>query len=145
MERFRQDEREGELVKPKHRRRVAAASAFLLLALPAGLPSARAGTTDPLRFTYGPEDGGVRTEKTDPARFKQCEDPGPGQPFETATPSEVGLDAAALKAAADFHLEKLQETLYVLRFGCLVSTGVLNPLFDTKVKHQWSITKPVST
>ena len=145
MERFRQDEREGELVKPKHRRRVAAASAFLLLALPAGLPSARAGTADPVRFTYGPEDGGVRTEKTDPARFKQCEDPGPEQPFETATPTEVGLDAAALKAAADFHLEKLQETLYVLRFGCLVSTGVLNPLFDTKVKHQWSITKPVST
>jgi CubicO group peptidase (beta-lactamase class C family) len=132
-------------VKPKHCRRAASASAVLLLALPAGLPPARAGTADPVRFTYGPDDGGVRTVKTDPARFKQCEDPGPGQPFETATPSEVGLDAAALKAAADFHLEKLQETLYVLRFGCLVSVGVLNPLFDTKVKHQWSITKPVST
>jgi hypothetical protein len=83
--------------------------------------------------------------KTDPARFKQCADPGPGQAFATARPGEVGLDTAALRAAADFHLQKLQETLYVLRFGCLVSTGHVNALFDTKVKHQWSITKPVST
>jgi CubicO group peptidase (beta-lactamase class C family) len=145
VERFRQDDRGGELVKPKHCRRLAAASAVLLLALPAGLPSARAGTANPVRFTYGPEDGGVPTVKTDPTRFKQCQDPGPGQPFQTATPTEVGLDAAALRAAADFHLQKLQETLYVLRFGCLVSTGHVNALFETKVKHQWSITKPVST
>ena len=132
-------------MKPKHVRRAAVATAVALLALPVGLPSARAGSAKPVRFTYGPDDGGVRTIKTDPTRFKQCKDPGPGQPFETATPAEVGLDAAALRAAADFHLQKLQETLYVLRFGCLVSTGHLNALFDTRVKHQWSITKPVST
>lgn len=131
-------------MKPKHCRRVAATFAALLLALPGG-PWARAGTAEPSRFAYGPHDGGVPTVRTDAAKFKRCADPGPGQPFGTATPVEVGLDAAALEAVADFHLQKLQETLYVLRFGCLVTTSALNPLFDTKVKHQWSITKPVAT
>jgi CubicO group peptidase (beta-lactamase class C family) len=130
-------------VKPKVYRAVAAAFAALLLA--GGVPAARAGGASPAPFRYGAADGGVPTVKSDPARFKHCADPGPGQPFETATPAEVGLDAAALKAAADFHLQKLQETLYIVRFGCLVGTGHLNALFDTKVKHQWSITKPVST
>jgi hypothetical protein len=145
VERFRQDDRGGELVKPKQVRRGAAGAVVLLLVLAAGLPSARAGTSDPVRFTYERDDGGVPTRRTDPAQYKQCEDPAPGQQLGTATPAEAGLDASALKRAVDFHVQKLQETLYVMRFGCLVTTSPLNPLFDTKIKHQWSITKPVST
>jgi hypothetical protein len=111
--------------------------------LVAGLTPARAETHS--TFTYGPSDGGVPVAKTDPAQFKNCPNPAAGEAFPTATPEEVGLDRAALDAAAKFHTEKLQETLFVLRFGCLVYTGDLNALFDKTPKHQWSITKGIST
>lgn len=120
-------------------------TALVSVGLLGALPATGAESSGPARFTYGPEDGGVPVARTDPSRYKNCANPEPGHPFETATPEEVGLDAAALQATADFHTQKLQETLFVLRFGCLVPTGNLNALFDTKVKHQWSITKPVST
>lgn len=83
--------------------------------------------------------------QTDASKYKNCPNPAEGEDFQTATPEEVGLDAAALKAAADFHTQKLQETFFVLRFGCLVQTGNLNALFEQTPKHQWSVTKGVST
>ncbi|MGH8997938.1 MAG: serine hydrolase domain-containing protein [Acidimicrobiia bacterium] len=109
----------------------------------AAMPAAEAETFT--RFKYGPTDGGVVTTRTDPSQFKNCANPDAGEDFPTATPEEVGLDPDALAAAADFHTQKLQETLFVLRFGCLVHTGNLNALFDSTPKHQWSITKGVST
>lgn len=126
------------------RHRTAVFFALLVaVALVATMPSAQADTFT--RFTYGPDDGGVPVARTDPSQFKNCANPDAGEEFPTATPAEVGLDAAALKATADFHTEKFQETLFVLRFGCLVYLGNLNALFDTTPKHQWSIIKGVST
>lgn len=125
------------------RTRAALTIAGLSALLMAPMPPAHAETFT--RFQYGPDDGGVPVAKTDPSQYKNCPNPDAGEQFPTATPEEVGLDAAALAATADYHTEKIQETLFVLRFGCLVSTGNLNALFDKTPKHQWSITKGVST
>ena len=113
-------------------------AAVVVVPIPAA--SAETFTT----FAYGPDDGGVPVARTDQAHYKHCPNPEPGQPFGTATPAEVGLDANSLQSAADFHTKTLQETLFVLRFGCLVFTGNMNQLFDTTPKHQWSVTKAVS-
>ena len=126
-----------------HRTRAALIVLSLSALVLAPMPPAHAETFN--QFQYGPDDGGVPVAYTDPAQFKNCPNPDAGEAFPTATPEEVGLDAAALKATADFHTEKIQETLFVLRFGCLVFNGNLNALFDKTPKHQWSITKGVST
>jgi Beta-lactamase len=118
--------------------------ALAATALPAGLAVANE-ESQPAAFYDGPTTGGVVVEETDSAAFTSCPDPAPGEPYGTATPEEVGLDAAALDELAAFHLGTLQRTLYVFRFGCLVETGALNAAFENIPQHQWSLTKGYST
>lgn len=110
-------------------------------------PAVASADPDPLPppFFQGETTGGVPTTPTDPAEFKNCPDPGPGEEFGTAAPEEVGLDGKALDALAAFHLSKVQRTLYVFRFGCLVKTAALNGVFENVPQHQWSLTKGWST
>jgi hypothetical protein len=115
----------------------------------AAVMPATLATADPARlpapFFQGDADGGVPTVPSDPSRFTNCQDPGPGEDFQTASPEEVGLDPKVLDELAAYHQAKLQRTLYVYRFGCLVRTGGLNPVFDNIPQHQWSLTKGWST
>lgn len=99
----------------------------------------------PEPFFQGCADGGVATVKTDASKFKTCANPAAGEPWPTARPEEVGLDSATLDRLADFHTSRLQRTLLVLRFGCLVKSGHLNPAFENMPQHQWSVTKVWST
>ncbi len=108
-------------------------------------PAMADASASSVQLYTGPTTGGVPTTHTDRSQFKSCADPAPGQPIQTATPEEVGLDSHVLQEAADFHTQKLQETMFVVRFGCLVKTGNLNALFDHTPKHQWSVTKAWST
>src|SRR5260370_14185187 len=101
--------------------------------------------TSSVRMYSGPMSGGVSTAPSDRSHYRSCADPAPGRPFQTATPEEVGLDPGVLQEAANYHSQKLQETFWVVRFGCLVKTGNLNALFDHTPKHQWSVTNGVST
>jgi CubicO group peptidase (beta-lactamase class C family) len=106
------------------------------------VPSAVAGDSTGSVFYQGPLTGGVPVQSVDSAKYKHCAEPaGANDAYGTATPEQVGLDAAALKRLADYHVEKGQRTLYVFRFGCLVQTGALNSLFENTPQHQWSMTK----
>jgi len=109
------------------------------------LPVMGHAATSSVRLYTGPMSAGVPTTWSDRGHYRSCPNPAPGQPFPTATPEEVGLDAGALQEAANYHSQRLQETFWVVRFGCLVKTGNVNALFDHTPKHQWSVTKAVST
>lgn len=99
----------------------------------------------PEPFFQGCANGGVPTEKTDASKYKRCANPKAGEPWPTARPEEVGLDSATLDKLANFHTARLQRTLFVLRFGCLVKSGNFNPVFENVPQHQWSVTKVWST
>src|SRR5438309_7820628 len=70
--------------------------------------------------SLSPEGGGVPTTRTDPAQFKNCQEPPGDTLWEQAKPGEVGLDAGKLQAAADYYRDQLQATMRVYRFNCLV-------------------------
>jgi CubicO group peptidase (beta-lactamase class C family) len=89
--------------------------------------------------------GGVPTTRTDRSRFKNCPEPPAGSQWERAAPAEVGLDAAALRQAADYYRDQLQGTLRVYRFGCLVQTGAFDPLTERVPINMFSTTKFVMT
>lgn len=69
--------------------------------------------------------------------------PAAGEPFETATPEEVGLDGAAVRDAVSFADGRLRTSIRVFRDNCLVATGALNFLFDVVPANIWSSTKSV--
>lgn len=78
-----------------------------------------------------------------PADTRQCGLPAAGEPFETATPEEVGLDGTAVQDAVSFADGRLRTSVRVFRHNCLVGSGVLNPLSDLIPANIWSSTKSV--
>ena len=84
-------------------------------------PGSTAGATS--TRSINPAGGGVPTTRTDPSKFKNCQEPPGDALWEQAKPEDVGLDAAKLKAAADYYRDQLQATMRVYRFNCQVQTG----------------------
>ena len=95
--------------------------------------------------SLSPEGGGVPTTKTDPSKFKNCQEPPADSLWETAKPGEVGLDAAKLQAAADYWRDQLQATMRVYRFNCQVQTGTFDPVMERYLTEMFSTTKPTMT
>jgi len=105
-------------------------------------PGSTAGAT--IR-SINPAGGGVPTTRTDPSKFKNCQEPPADTLWEQAKPAEVGLDAAKLQAAADYYRNQLQATMRVYRFNCLVQTGTFDPVMERFLSHMFSTTKPTMT
>jgi len=95
--------------------------------------------------SLSPEGGGVPTLKTDPANFKNCQEPPADSLWQTAKPEEVGLDAGKLQAAADYWRNQLQATMRVYRFNCQVQTGTFDPVMERYLTQMFSTTKPTMT
>jgi len=95
--------------------------------------------------SLSPEGGGVPTTKTDPSKFKNCQEPPADSLWETAMAEQVGLDDATLQKAADYYRDQLQATMRVYRFNCLVKTGTFDPIEERRLAHMFSTTKPTMT
>ncbi|HUR74259.1 MAG TPA: serine hydrolase [Sporichthya sp.] len=64
--------------------------------------------------------------------------------YPRADPADVGLDAAALRAAVSYWVGAGAENLKVFRHGCLVAEGALDRVSDRIPRQNWSQTKTVS-
>src|SRR3977135_4307993 len=113
-------------------------SFFASVALVAGLTAT--GGASASTKSLSPEGGGVPTTKTDPSKFKNCQEPPADSLWQTAKPNEVGLEAKALQDAADFYTHHLQASMRVYRFGCLVQTSALDPIHERLLTHMYSTT-----
>jgi CubicO group peptidase (beta-lactamase class C family) len=122
----------------------AAATSVALLTMTGGLAGS-GGPAHASTKSLSPEGGGVPTTKTDPSRFKNCQEPPGDTLWQTAKGDEVGLDDAALQKAADFYRDNLQSTMRVYRFNCLVKTGAFDPVEERVPAHMFSTTKPTMT
>jgi CubicO group peptidase (beta-lactamase class C family) len=123
-------------------RRAASVVVSLLAVVAGGLGNTASAVTAPGDVPVG---GGVATVPSDPSQFKNCAEPDMSTPYATARPEEVGLDAATLEATADWYTSKLQATMRVYRFGCLVQTTRLDPAVDRMLDDMASIAKPAMT
>ena len=74
---------------------------------------------------------------------KTCKLPASGQPFETATPAEVNLDATAVKKAVKYANTHQRISIQIFRHNCLVATGPLDIITDDIPNNVWSCTKSV--
>lgn len=74
---------------------------------------------------------------------KTCKLPAEGQPFETATPAEVNLNAAAVQKAVQYANRHQRISLQIFRHNCKVATGALDPVTDDIPNNVWSCTKSV--
>ncbi|MGN2636601.1 serine hydrolase domain-containing protein [Nocardia takedensis] len=68
---------------------------------------------------------------------------GAGQDLETATPEEVGFDAAALRAAVAFASDPTRRTVRVVRNNCLIASGPRSAETGGQAWNMWSVTKSV--
>ena len=73
-----------------------------------------------------------------------CNPPGAGQPWPTAKPADVGLDAVKLQKAIDFATTRQSATFQVFRSGCLVGSSALDPVYGGVKRNMWSHTKTVT-
>lgn len=77
------------------------------------------------------------------AGAKTCSEP--GVRWERATPAEVGMDAAKLKAAVDYAMSDNAIAFRIYRHGCLVAENASAPE-GTKLQTQsWSMAKGISS
>ncbi len=82
-----------------------------------------------------------------PARAeKACSEPVPGADgWERATPSEAGMDAAALAAAMNYGTSQSSFAIRVYRDGCLVAEDLGAPANRTTTFESWSMAKSITS
>jgi CubicO group peptidase (beta-lactamase class C family) len=73
--------------------------------------------------------------------FSRCGHPTTTWPVAQA--ADVALDASKLEEAIDFATSRSAESVRVYRFGCLIATSRLDPVYEHKARHGWSLTKGV--
>jgi CubicO group peptidase (beta-lactamase class C family) len=73
--------------------------------------------------------------------FTRCAHPAATWPV--ARPADVAIDASLLQEALDFATSRSAESVRVYRFGCLIATSRLDPIYEHKARHGWSLTKGV--
>jgi len=129
----------------KWTQRVAMLTAGLLAVVGGSFVPTRGSTAGATIKSINPAGGGVPTTRTDPSKFKNCQEPPADALWQRAKADEVGLDAAKLQAAADYYRDQLQATMRVYRFNCLVQTGTFDPVMERFLSHMFSTTKPTMT
>lgn len=86
----------------------------------------------------------VPSQAAPPTDVRTCSAPSdPAAGFETASASEVGMDAAALQRAVDFASSRLRTNVQIFRNNCLVGSGPFNGATGNTPWHLWSSTKSV--
>lgn len=75
--------------------------------------------------------------------LRHCALPKPGEPVETATPRQVGLDPADVQAAVDYAVQHNRLSVRIHRHNCLVATGPLEPVASQIPWNVFSSTKSV--
>lgn len=79
-----------------------------------------------------------------PARAaKTCAEP--GEEWQTATPAEVGMDAAKMQDAIDYGTTQDSFAIRVYRHGCLVGTDRFYPANKDQQYESWSMAKSVTS
>ena len=73
----------------------------------------------------------------------RCALPGPGEEFQTADPSAVDLDPAAVADAIDYATQGLARSVRVYRNDCLVGRSGRDPDMEWVPQAAWSMTKGV--
>jgi CubicO group peptidase (beta-lactamase class C family) len=76
---------------------------------------------------------------------KHCSVPAAGQRFQTASPAQVGLDAAHVRRAVNQLSVRARLSIFVFRHNCLVAGDPLNRLTSTVHNNVWSVTKSVTS
>lgn len=74
---------------------------------------------------------------------KQCNLPGAGEDFESATPGEVNLNQTAVDEAIAYASTHGRISVQVFRHNCRVARGPLDLLTDEIPNNVWSVTKSV--
>ena len=85
--------------------------------------------------------GGLAVATSGDAGFRRCDPPAAGEAWPTATPEEVGLDPVVLQQAVTYATVHQSATFQVVRFGCLVASSILDPVFGHVKRNLWSHTK----
>ncbi|KAJ5112174.1 beta-lactamase/transpeptidase-like protein [Penicillium argentinense] len=76
--------------------------------------------------------------------FKTCTLPTKNtDPFETATPEEVGLSTAEINESPAYANTHRHASIQIFRNNCLIRKGLLDPVTDNLPFHIFSITKSV--
>ncbi len=76
-------------------------------------------------------------------KLKHCALPKPGQPVHTATPRQVGLDPADVRAAMDYAVTHNRLSVRIQRFNCLVATSPQEAITEQIPWNVFSSTKSV--
>ena len=75
--------------------------------------------------------------------FKQCSLPTGGEPFETATPEQVGLTSQQVDEAIAYANTHGRGSVQIFRNNCLVGRGIADAITDNLPAQIWSVTKSV--
>ncbi|GAA1875965.1 CubicO group peptidase, beta-lactamase class C family [Williamsia serinedens] len=75
--------------------------------------------------------------------LRSCPVPNGTSHPQTATPAQVGIDAAKLRTAIAFASSRLRTNVQIYRNNCLVGEGPFNPVTDGVPWNLWSGTKSV--
>ncbi|KAK2599051.1 hypothetical protein QQS21_005518 [Conoideocrella luteorostrata] len=75
--------------------------------------------------------------------FKHCNLPSGAEPFETASPEEVGLSSEEVKAALDYANHHGRYSVQIFRNNCLVGRGAIDAVTENFPVQVFSVTKSV--
>ncbi len=113
-----------------------------VLAVLAGLAVVATSCATPL-LSATITDGGGSSDGGTPHRSVQCATPGGSERFDTAAPSDVDMDPAALRRAVSYATARGAQSVRIYRHGCLVARSGNDPLTEDMRLQGWSMTKGV--